>query len=62
MGTAYSGAVRTAMTARLSLAPASVVLRLGGHLVHAIAAGGLPGSWPGSLITRPPHRPGPGPP
>src|SRR5580700_4222202 len=38
MGTACSGAVRTAMTARLSLAPASVVLRLGGHLVHAIAA------------------------
>ena len=28
----------------------AAVLRLGGHLVHAIAAGGLPGSWPGSLI------------
>ena len=28
----------------------AAVLRLGGHLVHAITAGGLPGSWPGSLI------------
>jgi hypothetical protein len=28
----------------------AAALRLGGHLVHAIAAGGLPGSWPGSLI------------